>query len=99
MLGLVATNDVIIAQYTPNDLELDGRRARAERNLEDVQPGRQPRHDDVHRLVGDEPRRLMTMFQTRIYGYAPKLHYLSPPWFPKIGDAYTVTLFREVRPY
>ena len=38
----------------------------------------------------------MSMFDTRNYNYDDSLLYLQPPWFPTIGDAYTVLLFREL---
>ncbi len=38
----------------------------------------------------------MSMYATRVYQYDNSLQYLQPPWFPTIGYAYTVLLFREL---
>jgi len=34
----------------------------------------------------------------RNYNYDSTLQYLQPPWFPSVGDPYTITLFRELPP-
>ncbi len=38
----------------------------------------------------------MSMFLTRNYNYDDSLLYLQPPWFPSVGNGYTVPLFREL---
>ncbi len=99
VLGLVAKNDVIIAQYTPNTMSW---MASVLAQSGTWKTWSQDGSHNTMTFTGSSATNLggsLTMFQTRIYGYAPELQYLSPPWFPNIGDAYTVTLFREVKPY
>jgi Tfp pilus assembly protein PilX len=38
----------------------------------------------------------MTQYDVRNYNYDPSLLYLPPPWFPTIGGAYTILVFREL---
>ncbi len=38
------------------------------------------------------------MYNPRTTHYDDNLLYLPPPWFPTVGDAYTVVLFRELPP-
>ena len=96
VLGLVATNDVVIARYTPSVLTWTaGVLAQNGTWKTFVQDGS---HATMN-FTGSSATNLggsLTMFVTRNYGYAPELQYLSPPWFPIIQDAYTVLLFREL---
>jgi hypothetical protein len=66
------------------------------RHLEDIHARRVAQQHGLPRLVGHQLGGSLTMFQTRDYGYQAELQDLSPPWFPVIGDAYTVLLFREL---
>jgi Tfp pilus assembly protein PilX len=38
----------------------------------------------------------MTQYDVRNYNYDQSLLYLPPPWFPTIGGAYTILVFREL---
>jgi hypothetical protein len=96
VLGLVATNNVEIARYTPNVLTWTAGVLAQNGTWETFV------HDGSHstmNFTGSSATNLggdLTMFDTRNYGYAPELQYLPPPWFPIIQDAYTVLLFREL---
>jgi hypothetical protein len=96
VLGLAATNNVTIAEYAPNNMEWSAGVLAQNGTWETyTQDGSHNnmifRGSSATNLGGS-----LTMFQTRDYGYLAELQYLSPPWFPIIGDAYTVLLFREL---
>jgi hypothetical protein len=40
----------------------------------------------------------MSLFNSRVYNYDSTLLYLPPPWFPTLQDTYTIVLSREVAP-
>jgi len=96
VLGLVARNDVIVAQWAPSTIWW--------RAAVVAQYGRRHSYssDGSHTLatftgsVASNLGPYMDMFQTRVYNYDPNLLYLQPPWFPTIDYAYTVLLFREL---
>ena len=98
VLGLVAKNEMIVAQWTPPNLSW--------RAATIAQTGqwRSWSTDGSHLemiFTGSTATNLggyMTMFQRRYYNYDETLLYLAPPWFPIVEDAYTVLLFREVVP-
>ncbi len=96
VLGLAATNNVVIAKWSPNDMTWQAGVLAQNGTWETyTQDGS---HDNMT-FRGSSATNLggsLTMFQTRDYGYLPELQYLSPPWFPVIGDAYTVLMFREL---
>jgi Tfp pilus assembly protein PilX len=97
VLGLVATNDVYIAQYVPSTLTWSA----AICVINGTWQG--DKSDGSHNTMnftgssttangGD-----MTMFDTRNYDYDPNLLKLPPPWFPQL-QAYTTVFFRELPP-
>jgi hypothetical protein len=98
VLGLVAKNDVIVAQWAPYDVTIRGSLL--------AQTG--ARHswssDGSHgtaTFIGSTATNkspYMDMFQVRNYNYDTNLAFLPPPWFPTVDGAYTVALFREVKP-
>lgn len=98
VLGLVAKNDVIVAQWTPTNLTWCAATL--------AQSGRWHSwsNDGSHGLMtfkGSTATNLggsMSMFTSRIYQYDSTLLYLQPPWFPTLSDAYTISLFRERAP-
>jgi Tfp pilus assembly protein PilX len=96
VLGLAATNNVTIAEYVPDDMEWSAG-VLAQNGTWETYTQDGSHNNMVFR--GSSATNLggsLTMFQTRDYGYLAELQYLSPPWFPIIGDAYTVLLFREL---
>ncbi len=98
VLGLVARNDMYVAQWAPTNVSW--------RAATIAQSGiwRSWSSDGSHgtmTFTGSTATNLggyMSMFNTRVYQYDQTLLYLPPPWFPTIGDAYTMLLFREVAP-
>jgi hypothetical protein len=98
VLGLVAANTVWVAQWVPNNLTWSAA------TISQTGQWRSASNDGSHgtmTFTGSTTTAAggsMSMFTTRIYQYEPTLLYLQPPWFPVIGDAVTVTLFRELTP-
>jgi hypothetical protein len=96
VLGLVAANDMIVAQWSPTNLNW--------RAATIAQSGawRSWSSDGSHgtmTFTGSTTTNLggyMGLFATRVYQYDDTLLYLQPPWFPTVADAYTVTLTREL---
>jgi hypothetical protein len=96
VLGLVAKNDVLGAEYAPTNLTWWAGVI--------AQSGtwRGWNNDGTHDLMtwyGSSTTNLggdWTMFDARDYSYDETLLYLPPPWFPTIEDAYTIVLFREL---
>jgi hypothetical protein len=98
VLGLVAANDVIIGEYTPDDLTWTAAVIAQSGTWKTyVQDG----SHDTMTFTGSSTTAdggSMTMFDERVYGYDSNLHHLPPPWFPVIEDSYTTLLFRELAP-
>ncbi len=98
VLGLVAKNDVIVAQWTPNTLTW------CAATLAQSGQWHSWSNDGSHGTMtfkGSTATNLggsMSMFTSRIYQYDDTLLYLQPPWFPTLSDAYTISLFRERAP-
>jgi hypothetical protein len=96
VLGLVAANDMIVAQWTPSTLSW--------RAATIAQSGgwRSYSNDASHSSMtfqGSTSTNLggsMGMFQTRVYQYDDSLLYLQPPWFPTVDGAFTILLSREL---
>jgi hypothetical protein len=96
VLGLVAKNEMIVAYWTPHDLNW--------RAATIAQSGawHSWNTDGSHgtaTFMGSTATNLggyMNMFQTRVYQYDETLLWLQPPWFPTVEDAYTIMLFREL---
>lgn len=98
VLGLAARNDMYVAQWCPTNLSWRAG------TLAQSGIWRSWSSDGSHGTMtfmgstATEDGGYMTMFTTRNYLYDDTLLYLPPPWFPTIGDAYTLLLFREVQP-
>jgi hypothetical protein len=96
VLGLVAQNDVVMAYYAPTDLTwwaaVIAETGQFISYNNDGSHGTFTFNGGVATNKGGS----MSMFKTRFYNYDPNLLYLSPPWFPTVGDAYTVLMEREV---
>jgi hypothetical protein len=96
VLGLAAKNDLVIAKYTPYNMDwrasVLAQSGTWKTYTQDGSHGNMLfRGSSATNLGGS-----LTMFQTRDYGYNQSLQYLPPPWFPTIEEAYTVVLFREL---
>ncbi len=96
VLGLVAQNDVIVAQYVPTNLTwwaaCIAETGQFTSYSQDGSHGTMTFNGGVATNKGGA----MSMFATRFYNYDPNLLYRSPPWFPTVGDAYTVLMEREI---
>ena len=97
VLGLVATNDVYVAQYVPSTLTWSAAICVINGTWQtDVSDGSHSTMNfsgsSTTANGGD-----MTMFATRNYNYDPNLLKLPPPWFPQL-QAYTTVFFREITP-
>jgi hypothetical protein len=98
VLGLVAANDMLVAQWASFDLSW--------RAATISQSGAWKSYsgDGSHgtmTFTGSTTTNKggsMSEFRTRVYQYDATLEYLQPPWFPTVQDAYTVLLTREMSP-
>jgi hypothetical protein len=98
VLGLIAVDDVVIAQYAPNNLTW---RAGVIAQSGTWKTYSQDGSHSTMNFTGSSATAdggSMTMFSTRNYSYDSTLQYLPPPWFPTLEDAYTVLFFRELPP-
>ena len=98
VLGLVAKNEMIVAQWTPYDLTWNAA------TIAQTGQWRSWSTDGSHGTMtfnGSTATNLggyMGMFDYRNYNYDVNLLYLQPPYFPVIADNYTVLLSRELTP-
>lgn len=96
VLGLAATNNLVIAKWVPYNLDWHAsvlaQNGTWKTYVQDGSHGNMVFRGSAATNLGGS----MMMFQTRDYGYLQELQYLSPPWFPVVDDAYTVLLFREL---
>ena len=98
VLGLIAANDVVIPQWAPSDLTWYA--ATIAENGQFVSASNDGSHGTMtfNGSVATRNGGSMSMFRTRVYNYDPNLLYRQPPWWPNVGDAYTVVYEREVSP-
>lgn len=99
VLGLIATNDVIVAKWiTDNPLNW--------RSSVIARTGSRRSWDSCGckgtlNFTGSTASNLspyMDMFSTRNYNYDTNLAFLQPPYFPVLEEAYSVLFFREINP-
>ncbi len=96
VLGLVAANDMLVAQYVPNDLSWRAG------TIAQTGSWRSWSNDGSHGTMtftgstATADGGSMSLFRTRVYQYDDTLYYLPPPWFPTVRDAYTTLLVREL---
>ena len=98
VIGLIGKNNVIVALWAPTTI--DWRAAviaenGARHSWNSCNCKTSARHWGSN---ASNQHPFMDQFVTRIYDYDTTLQYLPPPWFPVLDEAYTVSLFREVRP-
>ena len=98
VLGLVAKNEMIVAQWSPNNLTW---------YAATIAQGGQWRswstdgsHDTMtfYGSTATNQGGYMGMFDTRNYNYDQNLLFVQPPFFPVLEDSYTILFFREVTP-
>ena len=96
VLGLVAANDMFVAQYVPYDLSWRAG------TIAQTGQWRSWSNDGSHgtmTFTGSTATAgggSMSLFRTRNYVYDQTLYYLPPPWFPTVDGAYTTLLVREL---
>ena len=97
VLGLIAKNSVLMAQWSPNSLTVRAAviaqtgqyRSWTSTN---VKTGTFTHNGAVATNLGG----FMSMFSTRVYNYDDTLLFLQPPYFPVLEESYTVLDFREL---
>ncbi len=96
VLGIVAENNVVVAQYAPSPMTWTAA-VLAETGTWETYS--QDGSHSIMNFTGSSATKLggsFTMFNTRNYNYDSNLLFLSPPWFPNLSDSYTTLLFRQV---
>jgi hypothetical protein len=96
VLGLIAKNEMIVAQYVPFNLAWSA--ATIAQNGQWRSYGTSTNHGTMTFTgsTATDEGGYMSMFATRNYIYDSNLLYLQPPYFPLILDTYTVVSFREL---
>jgi hypothetical protein len=99
VIGLAAYNDLWVAKWAPSTLTWTA--AALVQNNTWHAAGDNDEHgsSSVMNFFGSAATKTgggFTAYRTRNSNYDPTLLYLPPPWFPSVGDAYTVLLFREL---
>jgi Tfp pilus assembly protein PilX len=98
VLGLVAKNEMIVAQWAPTTLTWYS--ATIAQTGQWRSWSTDGSHDTLN-FFGSTATNLggyMGMFNTRNYTYDQNLLFLQPPYFPVLEDAYTIQFFRELPP-
>jgi hypothetical protein len=96
VLGLIARNDLIVAEWVPSTLNWVGA------TIAQTGQWRSYDQDQSHATMNftgstaTNKGGYMSMFATRNYNYDPNLLFLQPPFFPVLEEAYTVLFFREI---
>lgn len=97
VLGLIAKNDMIVAQWAPCPLSWQA--ATVAQNGQWRSSSSSQLCSKSMTFTGSTATAnggYMSQYHTRYYNYDGSLSYLQPPWFPTIDYAYTVLLFREL---
>ena len=100
VLGLIAKNDMTIAEYVPDVLTWSAATI-AQTGYWRSYTGATNGSHTTMTFNGSTSTNLggsMGMFDYRNYNYDSNLLYLQPPFFPYIADTYTVLSFRELTP-
>jgi Tfp pilus assembly protein PilX len=96
VLGLIAKGDMIVAEWAPQTLNWRAATIAQTGEWSSASSGGSHTTMTFMGSTATAQGGQMSMFDTRNYNYDDSLLYLQPPWFPTIGDAYTVLLFREL---
>ncbi len=97
VLGMVATNNLNIAEYTPHDLLLYGATISQAGRTESSPTSPNHTHGTLTEYMSTATKRggQNEMFTTRVYHWDPGLATLSPPYWPRVG-AWLTKYWREV---
>jgi hypothetical protein len=99
VLGLAAYNDLWVAEWAPDNLTWTAAVLVQNNTWNAAGGGGSHGFGSVMNFYGSSATKTgggFTAYDTRNYNYDPTLMYLPPPWFPSVGDTYTVQLFREL---
>lgn len=97
VIGLLATNNLVIAQYAPSTLTWSAAVCVLNGTWEtDTQDGTKSTMNFTGSAVTADGGN-MQMYSARNYGYDANLLKLPPPWFPEL-QSYTTVFFRELPP-
>ncbi len=96
VLGLIAKNDMIVAQYAPSTLTWSAATVAQTGQWRSYSTSTDHTSMTFTGSTATNQGGYMSMFGTRNYVYDSNLLYLQPPYFPLILDTYTVVSFREL---
>jgi hypothetical protein len=100
VLGLIAKNNMIVAQWVSKTQELKWKAATVAQtgSWRSYSSPYSPTHGTMTFTGSTATAQggFMTMFATRNYIYDSNLLYLQPPYFPLILDTYSIVSFREL---
>jgi hypothetical protein len=97
VLGLVARNNILIAQWSPNSLTFNAAVIAQTGQYRSWTSSNVKTGTYTHRgAVATNLGGYMSMFSTRVYIYDNDLLYLQPPYFPVLEESYSVLHFREL---
>jgi hypothetical protein len=97
VLGLIADENIYVADYTPNTLTWYGAViARSGRYAQyDCSTGKSGTYTHVG-AVATANGGCMSGYATRVYNYDVNLQFLQPPFFPVLEEAYKILRYREI---
>lgn len=95
-LGLIAKNDMIVAKWAPSTISWRAATVAQSGSWYSATTDGSHSKMTFTGSTATDGGGYMNEFQTRVYNWDPTLAYLQPPWFPTIGSAYTVILYREL---
>jgi hypothetical protein len=101
VLGLVAQNSIYVGAQTPNNLSWRAATLSQSGSFQsDPDSGNSTTHGTMtfNGSTATADGGSMPLFSARNYLYDSTLRYLEPPWFPTLGDSYTIVVSREVSP-
>jgi hypothetical protein len=99
VLGLIARTDIIVAEWAPTSLSW--RAATIAQTGQWRSWSSSGSHNGTMTFLGSTATNqggFMDMFASRVYDFDTTLYTLPPPWFPVVENAFSVVMYREVRP-
>lgn len=100
VLGLMAASDVVLAEYTPEDLDLRAATVAQSGSWRTHRPNADGRHDALRfrgSLVAAQGFQV-GMFRDPALDWDPALATLRPPYFPVVPGSWRTRSWREVQP-
>lgn len=96
VLGLIASNEVIVAKWCPNNLTWYSASIAQSGQWRSYEGTTSKGTLNYYGSTATNDGGYMSMFATRNYNYDQNLAFLQPPYFPILEDAYTVLSYRDV---